>query len=138
MQESTLPTQCLMKQVQKTDRRDLKERSAQRTLKMIFQMTFFKEINTYLEHVSEGRSQLPRPLRIFKLSESPSHLHSTCSSKCSENTPESCRLGTETTISFDGLQKEASSPDLEMSVGPETPISISCKSSGTQTVFLFL
>lgn len=41
------------------------------------------------------------------------------------------------TVGFDGPQKEASSPYLDLSVGIEIPIRTPHKSWGAQTVFLF-
>lgn len=39
-------------------------------MKIIFQMMFHKEINTYLEHISEDRSQ---SLQVFKFKVKPHH-----------------------------------------------------------------
>lgn len=137
MQESTSPTQGLTNKCKKLTVH-LKETSTTRMLKTIFQMTFRKETNTHLKHISEDRSQSPRPLRIFKLSQFPSHLYSAHSSKCRENSPKSCRLGTELTLGLDGPQEEGSSPDRELSPGTETPAPAPCKSWAAQTVVLFL
>lgn len=129
MQESTSPTQGLTNKCKKLTVH-LKETSTRRMLKKIFQMTFRKEINTHLKHIFEDRLQSPRPLRIFKLSQFPSHLYSTHSSKCRENSPKSCRLGMELTLGLDGPQ--------ELSPGTETPVPAPCKSWAAQTVVLFL